>query len=67
MRMIRFLLRLAPVVLLAACGQTGALYLPDEGVATPVEVRPATAPAPTPTAPAKPKDEEKDGDQPQGR
>ncbi len=33
---------------LAACGQTGALYLPDEEVKTPVEIR---APAPTPTAP----------------
>jgi len=35
--------------LLAACGQTGALYLPDEGVETPVEIRaPATPPAPVP-------------------
>ena len=24
---------------LAACGQTGALYLPDESVQTPVEIR----------------------------
>ncbi len=28
---------------LAACGQTGPLYLPDEGLDTPVEVRPASA------------------------
>jgi len=26
-------------LLLSACGQTGALYLPDEGIQTPVEVR----------------------------
>jgi len=43
--------------LLAACGQTGPLYLPDEGVTTPVEIRPAPAaqepaPAPAPAAPA---------------
>ena len=41
--------------LLAACGQTGSLYLPDEGVETPVEIRtPATPPptAPTGTTPA---------------
>ena len=35
----------APVALvialsLAGCGQTGALYLPDEGTSTPVEIRP---------------------------
>jgi predicted small lipoprotein YifL len=33
---------------LAGCGQTGALYLPDESVETPVEIRgpaPATPPA----------------------
>ena len=39
--------------LLAACGQTGPLYLPDEGVTTPVEIRPAPAaqePAPAPAA-----------------
>ena len=26
-------------LLLSACGQTGPLYLPDEGVQTPVEIR----------------------------
>jgi predicted small lipoprotein YifL len=37
--------------LTAACGQTGPLYLPDEGITTPVEIRtqqtapPAEAPA----------------------
>jgi len=36
--------------LLAACGQTGALYLPDERIQTPVEITPAPAPAPAPAA-----------------
>lgn len=42
--------------LLAACGQTGALYLPDERIQTPVEITPAPAPAPAPAAtpPAEP-------------
>lgn len=34
--------RLPPIlaaVLLAACGQTGPLYLPDQGIETPVETR----------------------------
>jgi predicted small lipoprotein YifL len=44
---------------LAACGQTGALYLPDEGVETPVEIRtPATAPASTTPAPVPEPDED---------
>lgn len=54
---------LTVAVLLTACGQTGALYLPDEGVTTPVEIRgPATtAPAPAPeTPPPAPEEEEKD-------
>jgi len=47
---------------LAACGQTGSLYLPDEGVETPVEIRtPATAPASTPPAPVpEPEDDDED-------
>ena len=67
MRLIRSLLQLVSVALLAACGQTGALYLPDEGVQTPVEVRTAAeaAPAPQPVPPPKPKDENQDGDPPQ--
>jgi predicted small lipoprotein YifL len=40
---------------LAACGQTGSLYLPDESVGTPVEIR---GPAPPPVASPQPKDEE---------
>jgi len=47
--------------LLAACGQTGALYLPDEGVTTPVEIRPA--PAAEPAAPV-PEEEEDRKDAP---
>jgi predicted small lipoprotein YifL len=35
--------------LLAACGQTGPLYLPDAGIETPVEVR-----GPAPAAPQEP-------------
>ena len=51
-------------LLLAGCGQTGALYLPDAGVETPVEVRTTTTPAPE-TAPApKPEDEKKKSDEP---
>jgi len=34
--------------LLAGCGQTGALYLPDEAVTTPVEIRAAPTTAPEP-------------------
>jgi predicted small lipoprotein YifL len=66
----RYIPRLVPVALLAlaGCGQTGALYMPDEGVTTPVEVRttqtPAPAPAPTPEPVPKPED--KDKDQPKG-
>lgn len=45
----RILLTLSGAVLVAACGQTGSLYLPDEGVETPVEIRgPAPAPVPEP-------------------
>jgi predicted small lipoprotein YifL len=44
--------------LLAACGQTGGLYLPDEGVTTPVEIRPAAATVPTAPAAEQPVEEE---------
>jgi predicted small lipoprotein YifL len=58
-------LALACLLLLAACGQTGPLYLPDEGVAVAPQSSPAAAPAPatspgtgattlSPTAPASP-------------
>jgi predicted small lipoprotein YifL len=55
--------------LLAACGQTGSLYLPDEGVTTPVEIRTApqvqeSAPQPTAAGAAEPApgEPEKDDD-----
>jgi len=68
----RFILRLVPAALLAlaGCGQTGALYMPDEGVTTPVEVRttqtPAPESAPAPAPAPEPKPEDKDKDQPKG-
>jgi len=67
MRITRYLLPLAPALVLATagCGQTGALYLPDAGVETPVEVRTSPTPAPAP-APAQ-EDEEEKNDKPQGR
>ncbi len=55
----RTLLLLAPLALLAACGQKGPLFLPDEGVETPIEIRgPGAAPAASPAASpaAKPED-----------
>lgn len=44
--------------LLAACGQTGPLYMPDEGVTTPVEIRTAPAQPAGPAATARPAAEE---------
>jgi predicted small lipoprotein YifL len=71
MRLTRILLRLTPaaIIALAGCGQTGALYLPDAGVETPVEIRAPATPAPEPaSAPAPaPDDKKKKTDQPQGR
>jgi predicted small lipoprotein YifL len=67
MQRTRFLPRLMLAALLAGCGQTGALYLPDEGVESPVEVRPATPPAPAPAPTPEPEDEDQDRDQPPGR
>ena len=63
--MMRAALLLACTAGLAACGQTGALYLPDESVQTPVEIRgpgqAATAPATAPTTPpATPSEPDKD-------
>ncbi|MGQ0430257.1 MAG: LPS translocon maturation chaperone LptM [Gammaproteobacteria bacterium] len=50
----------AAALLLAACGQTGALYLPDAGVETPVEIRGPSAPAPAPQPDAPPATEEEE-------
>ena len=56
----RTLLLLAPLALLAACGQKGPLFLPDEGVETPIEIRgpgaAPTTPAPAASPAAKPED-----------
>lgn len=48
---------------LVGCGQTGPLYLPDEGIETPVEIKPAPpAPAtPAATEPAAPDRGEDEG------
>ncbi|MDP9199654.1 MAG: lipoprotein [Pseudomonadota bacterium] len=55
------LVALFAAIFLAACGQTGSLYLPDEGVETPVDIRsPATAPASTPPAPVPEPDDDED-------
>ena len=69
MRVTRFLLRLTPAARAAraGCGQTGALYLPDAGVETPVEIRSPATPAPEPVPAPEPDDKEKKADQPQGR
>ncbi len=58
--MMRASLVLVLVATIAACGQTGSLYLPDESVETPVEIR-------TQSDADKDKDEEKKATPPQGR
>jgi predicted small lipoprotein YifL len=62
----RFLTILALTAAAAGCGQTGALYLPDKGVETPVEIR---APGQQPAPPAEEQKEKKDdkATQPPGR
>jgi len=51
---------LVSMAALAGCGQTGALYLPDQSVETPVEIRGPGEPAPAPQAePEKDEKEEK--------
>ena len=57
----RLLLTLSGAFLVAACGQTGSLYLPDEGVETPVEIR---TPATTPPVPEPDEDEQNPKDAP---
>ena len=61
----RIFIALAFAIAAAGCGQTGSLYLPEDGVETPVEIRgPGEA-----AAPAKPEDEKKEeqATQPPGR
>jgi len=52
------------MIVATGCGQTGSLYLPDESVETPVEIRtpsaPAPAPAPEPQVPQTEPDKEKE-------
>lgn len=53
----RATLLISAACLLAACGQTGPLYLPDEGITTPVEIRNAPTPPPA-DAPQAPREED---------
>ena len=55
---------LAGACLLLGCGQTGALYLPDAGITTPVEIRPA--PATAPETPEPPEAEKRDDPEAEG-
>lgn len=46
-------MRFLPVAIasaVAACGQTGSLYLPDESIESPVEIRTGEPPSPAPPA-----------------
>jgi len=54
----RILLSALLLSLLAACGQTGPLYLPDEDVDTEVEIRPGPTPPAETTEP-----EEREGEE----
>lgn len=62
---------LVSAMLMTACGQTGSLYLPDDAVETPVEIRTpgTTEPAPPKSTvpPSEPKEAEKKKDEPPGR
>ena len=64
----RILLALALAVAAAGCGQTGSLYLPDEGIETPVEIR-GPGEAAAPPAEEKPAEDKKEDRpaQPPGR
>jgi predicted small lipoprotein YifL len=48
-----------------ACGQTGSLYLPDETIETPVEIRTSTPPPPAPSP--ENEDEDDQATKPPGR
>jgi predicted small lipoprotein YifL len=51
-----------------ACGQTGSLYLPDESVESPVEIRTTAPPASTVPPPEVEKKEDEDkANEPPGR
>lgn len=59
-RAMRAALVLALLSTAIACGQTGSLYLPDQEIETPVEIR-TTAP-PASTVPPPEVDEKKEGE-----
>ena len=67
--MMRALLILALLPAVAACGQTGSLYLPDASVETPVEIHTTETPAPASAPQPEPeqKDEDKKATPPPGR
>jgi predicted small lipoprotein YifL len=67
--MMRALLILALPPAVAACGQTGSLYLPDASVETPVEIHTTETPAPASAPQPEPeqKDEDKKATPPPGR
>ena len=60
----RIFLALALAIAAAGCGQTGSLYLPDDRVETPVEIR---GPGETPAEPAEEKEKDQKATQPPGR
>lgn len=62
----RAALALAVAMGLAACGQTGSLYLPDETIESPVEIR-TTAPAAPATPAVEDEKKEEKATQPPGR
>ncbi|MBM4220024.1 MAG: hypothetical protein FJ171_10450 [Gammaproteobacteria bacterium] len=57
----RILISLALTLAAAGCGQTGSLYLPDESVETPVEIRGPDQ------MPAEEKEKDQEPSQPPGR
>lgn len=67
--MMRALLVIALLPAVAACGQTGSLYLPDASVETPVEIHTTETPAPASAPQPEPeqKDEDKKATPPPGR
>jgi predicted small lipoprotein YifL len=58
-RAMRAALVLALLSTAIACGQTGSLYLPDQEIETPVEIRTTAPPA---SAVPPPEDEKKEGE-----
>jgi predicted small lipoprotein YifL len=64
----RAALVIAILSMATACGQTGSLYLPDESVESPVEIRTTAPPASTVPPPEVEKKEDEDkANEPPGR